>query len=559
MIDQNENRPFDFRLLLAFALMFAIVMIYWQYVQPPGGKKTEEPPPVTGQPVDTATRAPRPLEEAQFEAELLAVEDSGIALAIDTILVETPLFTARLSTLGADLIEYRLKEYHYITQNSVDERVSLIPPQSESVLRFEFWGEPLKLWQHAFTANTQRVSLTSVEDSSAVTFTWMYADEYLIEKTYIFYGDRYSFDVVLSIPANFPILLEREYTFGWDAGIEPTESDKKEDIGNIAAVAMLGQDIEEVKKIGDADRPKRFGGRVHWAGVRSKYFLNIIIPRTAQPQEFIADRRFGMITDESEQYRIPYFSSRFAVPLSSGKAINHRFTVYMGPLDYFIVKDYAVGFEGLLHLGWKFLIRPFAIFVLWSFQKLYGAIPNYGLVIILFGFLIKTIFHPLTKKSMASMQRMKDLSPKLQKLRERFKNDSQRLNKETMKLYKDAGFNPISGCLPLLAQMPVFFALYQVLRSSIQLRGAEFVAHITDLSQKDSLYILPIIMTLSFFWQQKMTSTDPKQKALVYIMPLVFGFLFAQSPAGLTLYWTIYNVFSVVEQYMIKAKKKKEG
>jgi len=558
-MDPNENRPFDVKLLLAFALMFVIVMVYTMYMQPPPRKETPEPTPEVDQTSDTLAPIPRPTDEAQFVTESPRIGLPDTTLAIDTILIETPLFTAHLSTLGADLIDYQLKEYHYITESSDDGPISLIPARSESTLRFEFWGEPLKMWQRGFTTDVERVVLTDAGDSSVVTFAWMCTEGYAIEKTYIFYADRHSFDVILSIPADLPIPLEREYTFGWNAGIEPTESNMKEDVDNLAAVAMLGQDIEEVKKIADEERPKRFGGTVRWAGVRSKYFLNVVIPRTAEPDEFIADRRFGMVTGEDDQYKIPYFSSRFAVRVSPGEVINHRFTVYMGPLDYFIIKEYGLGLEGLLHLGFRYVVRPFAIFVLWAFSQLYGFIPNYGFVIILFGFLVKALFHPLTKKSMASMQRMKDLSPKLQKLREKFKNDSQRMNRETMKLYKEAGFNPISGCLPLLAQMPVFFALYQVLRSSIQMRGAEFIFHITDLSQKDSLYILPVIMTLSFFWQQKMTSTDPKQKALVYIMPLVFGFLFATSPAGLTLYWTIYNVFSVVEQYMIKSKKKKEG
>jgi len=543
--------------------MFAIVMIYTTYMQSPPPEKTGETTTTAEQPLDSVVRDYRTPVREQPQSSLQLGEEPDTSLfvdsiAADTILVETPLYTARFTTLGADIISYQLKEYHYITDKETDERISLSPEFSEGALRFEFGGTPLQVWRRGFATDRRSVSLTKSDDSSVVRFTWQYDDENTVTKTYVFYADRYSFDIILSIPDGFPLTLEREYTFGWDAGLEPTESQKEEDIDNIAAVARLGKDIEEVKEIDDDERPKQFGGNVLWAGVRTKYFVNIVIPRSVEPQAFIADRSFGFVSDDEEKYKIPYFSSRFAVPVSVGAQINHRYTVYMGPLEYFIVKDHGLGLEGLLHLGFKYLIRPFAIFVLWAFQKLYGFIPNYGFVIILFGFLVKLIFHPLTKNSMKSMQRMKDMQPKLQKIREKYKDDSQRMNRETMKMYKETGFNPLSGCLPLLAQMPVFFALYQVLRSSIQMRGAEFIFHITDLSQKDSLYILPIIMTVSFFWQQKMTSTDPKQKALVYIMPLVFGFLFAQSPAGLTLYWTIYNVFSVVEQYIIKASKKDE-
>jgi len=560
-MDPNENKPFDYRLLLAFVLMFAIITIYTMFMQPKPPEPIPRETPTTAEQEGTTPSTSPTAEQQPGSTDALVetplAEESDSIVVADTIVVETPLYIAHFTTRGADIIKYQLKDYHYIAEQETDEMISLIPERARSALRFEFWGQPLQLWRKNFTASAPRISLSNNGDSSSVVFTWLYDNEYEIKKTYIFYGDKYSFDVILDIPQTFPVSIEREYSFGWDAGIEPTEYRKKEDVENIAAVALLGKDVEEVKEIEDGERPKQFGGRVVWAGVRSKYFLNAIIPRNITPEEFIADRDFGMIRDSFDEFKVPYFSSRFAVGISPGRAIQDRYTVYLGPLDYFVVKEYEVGLEGMIHLGFKILIRQFAIMVLWAFRKMFEIIPNYGLVIIIFGFLVKALFHPLTKKSMASMQRMKDMSPKIQKLRDKFKKDPQRLNRETMKLYKEAGFNPISGCLPLLAQMPVFFALYQVLRNSIQMRGAEFVAHIADLSQKDSLYILPIIMTLSFFWQQKMTSTDPKQKALVYIMPLVFGFLFAQSPAGLTLYWTVYNVFSVIEQYLIKRASKK--
>jgi YidC/Oxa1 family membrane protein insertase len=202
----------------------------------------------------------------------------------------------------------------------------------------------------------------------------------------------------------------------------------------------------------------------------------------------------------------------------------------------------------MVDLGWRWVVRPFSLVILWLFQALHSVIPNYGLVIIVFSILIKAVFHPLTKKQMRSMRRMQEMQPRLAKLKERYGKDPQRMNKETMKLYREAGINPLGGCLPLLPQMPIFYALFQVFRTSIELRGAYFFGWLTDLSQKDPYYILPIIMALSMFVQQKLTMKDPKQKMLVYMMPLLFGFLFKDFPAGLTLYWTCYNISSVIEQ-----------
>ena len=179
---------------------------------------------------------------------------------------------------------------------------------------------------------------------------------------------------------------------------------------------------------------------------------------------------------------------------------------------------------------------------------MHSVIPNYGVVIIIFSLVIKAVFHPLTKKQVRSMRRMQALQPKMEKLKERYKKEPQKMNQEVMKLYKDAGVNPMSGCLPLLPQMPIFYGLFQLFRTTIELRGADFVWWVTDLSQKDPYYILPIIMTILMFVQQRLSTKDPKQKMMTFFMPLLFGFLFRNFPAGLTLYWTCYNLFSVIEQ-----------
>ncbi len=561
--DPNQNKPFDFRLLIAFVVMFAIVIVYQSYFAP----KPSPTPPAgeteTAGPADTAEQE-IPLPGSTAPERLLATDTTAYAVpdtAIegDTILVETPLYIAKFSTVGADLVSFELKDYYYITDRETDKHIQLRPDRKKSALRFEFWGKPFQLWRRPFVASRDNITINQENESETLTFTWQLDENNVITKTYVFSGDSYSFDVTLDVPPNPPLRPEREYTFGWDAGLEPTERDMKGDINEMAAVARLGSDIEQIKEIDDDETPLNFGGHVHWAGVRTKYFANIIIPKEVEPEAFTADRDFGTISDVQEKRRIPYFSSRMAVPISAGKAISHTYTVYLGPLDYFILDDYGTNLEGLIHLGWRYIIRPPAIAVVWMFEKMHQTFPNYGLVIILFSLLFKIVFHPLTRKSMESMSRMREMQPKMKKIRDKYKDDPQRMNRETMKLYKEAGFNPLSGCLPILFQMPVFFALFQVLRSTIQLRGAEFIFHITDLSQKDPYYILPVIMTVSFFFQQKMTITDPKQKMLVYIMPLVFGFLFAQYPAGLTLYWTCYNVFSLVEQFMLKAAKKKDA
>jgi YidC/Oxa1 family membrane protein insertase len=242
----------------------------------------------------------------------------------------------------------------------------------------------------------------------------------------------------------------------------------------------------------------------------------------------------------------------------AGNTIQDRFMVYVGPLEYHILKGYKNGLDNLVDLGWK-IIKPFSLAVLWVLVNLHKVIPNYGLVIIIFTILIKILFHPLTHKSVTSATRMQDLQPKVAELKEKYKKDPQRMNQEMMKLYKERGVNPLGGCLPLLLQMPLFYGLFVVFRSTIELRGAKFIFWLSDLSQMDKYYILPVIMAATMFWQQKMTIKDPKQMAMVYMMPVLFFFLFKSFPAGLTLYWTFFNILSLIEQYYIKSKMKPKG
>jgi len=166
--------------------------------------------------------------------------------------------------------------------------------------------------------------------------------------------------------------------------------------------------------------------------------------------------------------------------------------------------------------------------------------------------LIKLITYPLTRKQTIAMTKMKDLQPKMKALQERHKQDPARMNKEVMKLYKEAGANPLSGCLPMLPQLPLFFALFSVFRTTIEFRGATFVGWISDLSTPDPYYILPVIMVIVMFVQQRMTPTDPKQKMMMYLFPLLFGWMSINFPAGLVLYWTGFSILSYLETVMIR-------
>jgi len=250
----------------------------------------------------------------------------------------------------------------------------------------------------------------------------------------------------------------------------------------------------------------------------------------------------------------------------------HRYMVYAGPLDHTRLKSLGYGLERAVDFGWKW-IKPLSKLMFRFILFCHKYIPNYGLVIIILSLLIKILFYPLTQKSMKSMRDMQKLQPKMKELRETLKGDAQKLNSEMMKLYKEHGVNPVGGCLPMLLQMPVFIALFQVLSRTIELRQAPFMLWIQDLSSPDviahlpfslpfiggNLSLLPILMGVAMFVQQKMQSTDPKQAAMTYMMPVVFTVLFFKFPSGLVLYWLVNNILTIGHQYlMVRSDRAKE-
>lgn len=204
----------------------------------------------------------------------------------------------------------------------------------------------------------------------------------------------------------------------------------------------------------------------------------------------------------------------------------------------------------------------FAVWILKGLQFFYKFLPNYGASIILLTLLVRLITFPLQYKSFVSMKKLQLIQPELTKIREKFKDDPQRMQKESMDLFRKSGANPLGGCLPLLLQMPVFFAFYKVLHSAVELVDAPFMLWIHDLSNKDPYYVLPVLMTLAMFLQQKMTPntiTDPVQKKVMLFMPLIFGFIMKDLPSGLSLYIFVSTLFGIIQQMLVFNSKSQSG
>jgi len=254
--------------------------------------------------------------------------------------------------------------------------------------------------------------------------------------------------------------------------------------------------------------------------------------------------------------------------LQSGAENEYKYHIYFGPKKLKMLKEVGYNLDRSVNFGWFDLIaKP----TLWLLNFFYGFVHNYGIAIIMVTVLFKAIFWPITQKGMKSMKNMQKLQPKMVKIKEKYKDDPTKMNQEVMGLYKTYKVNPLGGCLPMVLQIPVFFALYKVLLLSIELRHAPFMLWITDLSAPDRLWlgfaiphlgglpVLTLLMGASMFLQQKLSpsTADPTQAKIMMFLPVVFTFMFINFASGLVLYWFVNNLLSILQQVMINRETKK--
>lgn len=538
----------DKKNILAIVLIAIIIIAYPFYMKWTVGEKEEYISKEEPSEVDTVlTETYRPIETLSRSVE---VAPSDTTLPERTIKVETDFYVASFSTRGATLKSFILKEYYYPNDG---EKIELIPQGGPGALGLVF----LDSFDVFFQTDLDDLVLDEVRQRGTISFRGTGKDGKAIIKTYTFYNREYHFNLEVEVSGLSEIELKRNYALGWSSGLAPTEKGIGDEMSHFQAYSMMGQELSNTKKF-KKEKESKFeilqvsnSGQTEWVATKTKYFLASMVPLSQTGSGFSAYGEKWFTQKDQKKVEHKRIGVFLEMPTGNQRVVKDSFMVYVGPLDYSRLKDYKIGLENTVDLGWK-IIKPFSRAILWIFVNLHKVIPNYGLVIIVFTILMKMVLHPLTHKSTKSMAKMQEIQPKISELREKYKNDPQRMNQETMKLYKQYGVNPLGGCLPLLLQMPLFYGLFVIFRSTIELRGAEFVWWLKDLSQKDPYYILPIAMAAAMFLQQKMTMKDPKQKAMVYLMPILFFFLFKGFPAGLTLYWTLYNILSLIEQYYLK-------
>lgn len=412
--------------------------------------------------------------------------------------------------------------------------------------------------------------LVGKNDSLVINYKFEPEPGKYILKSYTFYGNSYEIKSKITFVGFDNFISNNSYDLIWENGIRPVERNSVDEANYSNASVYYGDEqvIVNANSIGEKE-VKEFRGRIDWLTIRNKYFATVIIPDNPQKVDgaYIEGTREAIGKDGIKEI----YNARLTLPFKNQKTETQTFKLYIGPVDYTQLKALGNNLVRIVDFGsffgLKFIIRPIAEYVLLPlFQFLHSIIPNYGIVLIIFSIIIKIVVYPLTKSSYQSMKKMQALQPKIAELKEKLKDDPQKLNKETMKLYSTYGINPAGGCLPMLLQMPIFVALWGMFQSAIELRQQPFFGWIKDLSQPDIIYNLgfklplvgvqeisglAVLMGITTFVQQKMTVKDPKQQALIYVMPIMLTLLFMSFPSGLNLYYFMFNVLSIGQQYYI--------
>ncbi len=569
----------DKRTILGIILIVIITLLMPYYYKWTVGEQPPSQPPIAR---DTLAREEKPVEvEAakeisptlpQAEIATLAKESFTPLSGIDTtarekqIRIETKYINAVLSTKhGGNFLRWELKNYAYYLGGNVNLA------RNNNGLDVELMdrdGNNIQLTDYTLFTNIKGDTSIILNEDSPTTAIEFYlpVKSGRITKKYIFHHDDYAIEVIIKLENLQGVVVNRRYYLNWENGLAATEENQTEDYSYARAYIYQGGELDNIDVSDEEKVVEEYSGRVDWTAIRTKYFLVSLIPATPQK---VQSAILSGVGKKEEDLLLKSYSSSLELPITQSMTQEDTFAVFIGPLDYNILKSYGVDLQKLvMNRDWyERIFRPISLLILPAFKFLYGFIPNYGLVIIIFSILIKLLLHPLTKKSYASMSEMQYLQPKMTQLKEQYKNDPQRLNQEMMKLYKEHGVNPLGGCLPMMLQMPLLFALFIVFRSTIQLRGEPFILWITDLSRPDtlplgftlpfigdSIHILPLLMGLTMIWQSKMTVTDPKQKFMVYFMPFFMIFIFYSLPSGLNLYYSIFNLLSMFQTRLIKKK-----
>ncbi|MGW8161164.1 MAG: membrane protein insertase YidC, partial [Desulfobulbales bacterium] len=550
----------NYRAILAIVLAFFILLGYqFLFVSPNQEQAVKEQaaPEKTVEaqqpkiPAQAVQPAPAPVTEVQegqpeqFEQPLNLPAQTG-----RDIIVETNKYKVVFAETGGGIKSFKLKNYRE-TAAADSALKELVSTESYRDLPLYFtWGVAPKRSQiPLFVADKEALKVEAGKDQT-LTMTAHLSSGLQITKHMTFDPDSYLINMSVEIDNLSATPLQGASYLSLTNKPFATTSPRYNFSG---PAALLDGKLREIKPKDLAKAAETLQGNFTWVAFEGTYFMTGVIPEDQGNQTL-------KLSAEGETINTLLLSPEEVIPAAG--SLQYKYQVYFGPKRISTLQKVGHNLERIVNFGWFDKIARPALYLLNFF---YGYVGNYGVAIILVTVLIKILFWPIAQKGLKSMKNMQKIQPKMAKLKEKYKNDSARLNQEMMNLYKTYKVNPLGGCLPMILQIPVFFALYKVLLQAIELRHAPFMLWINDLSAPDRLLIgvnipylggipvLTLLMGASMFLQQRMTPTpvDSTQQKIMMFLPVIFTFMFLNFASGLVLYWLVNNLLSIAQQYMI--------
>jgi YidC/Oxa1 family membrane protein insertase len=550
----------ELRMLLAIVLSFLVFFLFHvltvDETQPPVDQK--DAAQTVQEAVEEIPAEDKDVKVLDIKPSMEEVEITTPVRQARTITVSTPLYVAGFTENGGTLKTFELKDYkEALAPEAQMKEVIKLPDQEMGTLSVSFVNERVKGLKGAvFEADTESEFIDVTRGGQHLSFAWTTPDGITIIKTYTFSPETYEMGLEIRIRNRSLGAINDNLTLslrnGWDeAG--------RSRYAFSGPAALIDGELQEIKvdKIAKQDK---YTGRISWVAHEDQYFVSAIMPKEASEA--------GMkLAVPEEVLETSYIDPSGAVAAGTERAYQYR--VYFGPKSIKALGHVGAGLAKVVDFGFFDIIaKP----LLHAMNFLYRFIPNYGIVIIIITIIVKILFWPLSNKSYQSMSQMKKLQPKMAEIRAKYKDDKKMMNQELMNLYKLYKINPLGGCLPMILQIPVFFAFYKMLYQAIELRHAPFFLWINDLAAPDRLFsfnfkiplmaapygipVLTLIMGASMFLQQKMSPPpgDPTQAKMMMFMPIFFTFIFINFPSGLVLYWLVNNILSIVQQKYVTQK-----
>lgn len=525
------------RTILAVGLSIAVFYLFSMIFGPDKSKvDSSVPQSTTVVASSVATKNPEPsLQNTVLPSPVSAPSN----IPQKDITVETDLYTAVFSPRGASLKHLILKKYREQNRPGASN-VSLGDDADPNIYSFSTRSTGFNLPVNSiFVPDSENIKIEA-SGTKKLVFNYNSGQGFTVRKIYTFASGSYGITLETQLFNNTSVPLVGSFQHIMTYPAQPKIKDNRFDTAGSYLYSDNSLKSDKIKDVSGSS--KRYDNSILWAAFADKYFISSIL------SENNSISSVELKKNSADYFESIVSSPQFTVNPGTSNTISNR--IFVGPKDIDILKMQGNSLERSLDLGWFTVLAKPLLYTLKFFYKYVG---NYGIAIIIITIILKGIFFPLTHKSYKSMKGMQKIQPEMTKLREKYKDDRDAMNKAVMELYKEHKVNPMGGCLPMIVQIPVFFALYKSLMFSIELRHAPFFFWITDLADKDPYYVTPLIMGVTMFIQQKMTPSqmDPMQQKMMLALPVVFTFMFLSFPSGLVLYWLVNNVLTIGQQMYI--------